>query len=79
MLTEQAQVHLSLGQYRRAIALICLPKADTPLDDCAPSSALPIATAEGDTLGQVAALGSLGKPIVSRAPMPRPRPSYSRV
>ena len=61
MLTEQAQVHLSLGQYRRAIALLCLPKADTPLDDCVPSSALPIATAEGDTLGQVAALGSLGE------------------
>jgi len=60
-LTEQAQVHLSLGQHRRAIALLCLPKVETVIDDCEPSSALPIATTASDTLGQVAALGSLGE------------------
>ncbi|MEA5464726.1 CHAT domain-containing protein [Leptothoe sp. PORK10 BA2] len=61
MLTEQAQIYLSLGQQRRAIALLCLPKTDTAVDDCEPSSALPIAIAASDTLGQVAALGSLGE------------------
>jgi CHAT domain-containing protein len=61
MLTEQAQVYLSLGQQRRAIALLCLPKTETAVDDCEPSSALPIATAANDTLGRVAALGSLGE------------------
>lgn len=61
MLTEQAQVYLSLGQQRRAIALLCLPKTDTAVEDCEPSSALPIATAANDTLGRVAALGSLGE------------------
>ncbi|MEA5452162.1 CHAT domain-containing protein [Leptolyngbya sp. CCNP1308] len=60
-LTEQAQVHLSLGQHRRAIALLCLPKAEISVDDCEPSSALPIALAAKDTLGQAAALGSLGE------------------
>jgi CHAT domain-containing protein len=58
---EQAQVHLGLGQQRRAIALLCLPKATTPVDDCDPSSALPMAMAANDILGQIAALGSLGE------------------
>lgn len=57
---EQAQVHLRLGQQRRAIALLCLPKAAT-VDDCDPSSALPMAMATNDILGQLAALGSLGE------------------
>jgi tetratricopeptide (TPR) repeat protein len=61
MLTEQAQMHLSLGQQRRAIALLCLPKTEATVDDCQPSSALPMAIATNDTLGQIAALGSLGE------------------
>jgi CHAT domain-containing protein len=61
MLTEQAQAYLNLGQQRRAIVLLCLPKPDNVVDDCEPSSALPIATIAGDTLGRVAALGSLGE------------------
>lgn len=61
MLTEQAQVHLSLGQHRRAIALLCLPKDETSIDYCEPNSALPIAITASDILGQVAALGSLGE------------------
>ncbi|NJL55171.1 CHAT domain-containing protein [bacterium] len=61
MLTEQAQVYLSLGQQRRAISLLCLPKTEVAVGDCEPSSALPIAIAASDTLGQVTALGSLGE------------------
>lgn len=68
-LTEQAQVYLSLGQHRRAIALLCLPLSDTgtqpprltQLTDCEPSSALVLAQDAGDVLGEVAALGSLGE------------------
>lgn len=60
-LTEQAQAHLSLGQHRRAIALLCLSATETPADDCNPSSALALATATNDALGEVAALGSLGE------------------
>ncbi|MGB3137725.1 MAG: CHAT domain-containing protein, partial [Nodosilinea sp.] len=60
-LTELAQVHLSLGQHRRAIALLCSPKAETAIDSCEPSSALSISLAAADTLGQAAALGSLGE------------------
>jgi CHAT domain-containing protein len=61
MLTEQAQVYLSMGQQRRAIALLCLPKAEDTPADCQPSSSLVIATHNSDTLGEVAALGSLGE------------------
>ncbi|MFQ4138722.1 CHAT domain-containing protein [Nodosilinea sp. PGN35] len=64
LLSEQAQVHLSLGQHRRAIALLCLPPPEaspTDLDACEPGGALPLALAAGDALGQVAALGSLGE------------------
>lgn len=60
-LTEQAQVHLSLGQHRRAIALLCLPQTDSPADACTPGSALATAIATDDVLGEVAALGSLGE------------------
>lgn len=68
-LTEQAQVYLSLGQHRRAIALLCLPLAETgmsppslaQLTNCEPSSALVLAQEAGDMLGEVAALGSLGE------------------
>ena len=64
--TEQAQVHLSLGQHRRALALLCLPESNpqvipTSPQGCAPDSALGLAQTTGDVLGQVAALGSLGE------------------
>jgi CHAT domain-containing protein len=61
-LTEQAQVYTSLGQHRRAIALLCLPQATIgSVLDCAANAALPLAQAAGDNLGQAAALGSLGE------------------
>ncbi|MBD2234819.1 CHAT domain-containing protein [Phormidium tenue] len=60
-LTEQAQVHLSLGQHRRAIALLCLPATEAFADSCTPGSAFALATATDDALGEVAALGSLGE------------------
>lgn len=59
-LTEQAQIYTSLGQHRRAIALLCLPQADAPMD-CTHESALAIAQASNDSVGTVAALGSLGE------------------
>jgi tetratricopeptide (TPR) repeat protein len=60
-LTEQAQVHLSLGQYRRAIALLCHPQVDQTDQTCVAGSALALAQAHQDRLGEVAALGSLGE------------------
>lgn len=59
-LTEQAQLYTSLGQYRRAIALLCLPQV-SPLTDCAGHTALPLAQSTGDSLGAAAALGSLAE------------------
>ncbi|MEO0541035.1 MAG: CHAT domain-containing protein [Cyanobacteria bacterium P01_A01_bin.105] len=67
LLTEQAQAYSQLGQYRRAIAILCgsdvtLTAADEPrLDNCAASSALGLSLAADDSLGHVAALGSLGE------------------
>jgi CHAT domain-containing protein len=70
MLTEQAQVYLSQGQHRRAIALLCMPDAADTVTadteekdetDCVPGSSLAIADDSNDTLGEVAALGSLGE------------------
>jgi CHAT domain-containing protein len=61
LLTEQAQLHSSLGQPRRAIALLCgntQPPTQTPT--CAPHSALTIARQHSDREGEAAALGSLG-------------------
>ncbi|HEY9617895.1 MAG TPA: hypothetical protein V6C64_13710, partial [Microcoleaceae cyanobacterium] len=57
MLTEQAQLYSSLGQQRRAIALLC---NEVPDQNCQPGSALAIAQQQADGLGTVAALGSLG-------------------
>lgn len=56
MLTEQAQAYSSLGQQRKAIALLC-GEVDRL---CAADSALAIARQQADTTGEVAALGSLG-------------------
>lgn len=55
-LTEQAQAYTSLGQQRRAIALLC-GEVDQP---CVADSAVAIARHQEDTPGKVAALGSLG-------------------
>lgn len=63
-LTEQAQVYSSLGQSRKAIALLCgqeikrLQPSDQPA--CLPESALQLARTAKDQKGEAAALGSLG-------------------
>lgn len=56
-LTEQAQVYSRIGQQRRAIALLCGDSSD----ECLPGSALRLAQEHGDSLGEAAALGSLGE------------------
>ncbi|MEO1124367.1 MAG: CHAT domain-containing protein, partial [Cyanobacteria bacterium J06639_16] len=68
--TEQAQIYTNLGQYRRAIALLCSPpdadvEAETItleaiIQNCTADGAYPIAVAAQDLEGEVAALGSLG-------------------
>ncbi len=65
MLTEQAQLYSSLGQHRRAIAILCgdsREKAgeDREIQNCNQGSALEIARRHSDSLGEVAAWGSLG-------------------
>ncbi|MEH2371604.1 CHAT domain-containing protein [Nostoc sp.] len=58
MLTEQAQLYSSLGQHRRAIAILCgQNQINLP---CTQDSALEIARRHSDFLGEVAAWGSLG-------------------
>lgn len=63
-LTEQAQVYSSLGQSRKAIALLCGEdkKQLQAINElaCLPESALQIARAANDKKGEAAALGSLG-------------------
>ncbi len=56
-LTEQAQAYSSLGQPKQAIALLCSPDKD---GNCSNGSALQIARATSDIMGEVAARGSLG-------------------
>jgi tetratricopeptide (TPR) repeat protein len=57
MLTEQAQAYSSLGQQRKAIAILCGEQTEP---DCAKESALAIARQQSDPLGEAAGLGSLG-------------------
>jgi CHAT domain-containing protein len=57
MLTEQAQAYSSLGQQRKAIAILCGEQTEP---DCAKESALAIARQQSDWLGEAAGLGSLG-------------------
>ncbi len=63
--TEQAQAYNHLGQHRRALALLCgeavSGEAISDTNSCSMSSALHIAQATTDTIGEVAALGSLGE------------------
>ncbi len=58
MLTEQAQLYSSLGQHRRAIAILCGQNQINAA--CTQDSALEIAHRQSDYLGEVAAWGSLG-------------------
>ncbi|BAZ08375.1 TPR repeat protein [Calothrix sp. NIES-4071] len=65
MLTEQAQVYNSLGQPRKVIAVLCgvlqEDKEELPQKKCLQESALEIALAQKDRIGEAAALGSLGE------------------
>ena len=71
MLTEQAQVHISMGQYQRAAALLCgdEPEVMTASADAesptitvgCPGGAYSIAQRTEDWAGQAAALGSLAE------------------
>ncbi len=61
-LTEQAQLYNRLGQYRKAVALLCGEvSGDRESENCAPESALAIAQTNADPTGEVAAWGSLGQ------------------
>lgn len=68
MLTEQAQVYLTLGQYQRAAALLCGEAPAIEITDQSASAAVQctggavaIAEATDDPTGQTAALGSLAE------------------
>jgi CHAT domain-containing protein len=60
-LTEQAQAYSSLGQHRQAIAILCGESNSNPPEKCSADSAIAIAQATTDSLGEVAAQGSLGE------------------
>ena len=61
MRTEQAQAYSSLGQQRKAIALLCHDPSDQNAGSlCSTDSALAIARHQSDTTGEVAAVGTLG-------------------
>jgi CHAT domain-containing protein len=57
ILTEQAQAYSSLGQQRKAIAILC---GEQTKPNCENGSALEIARQQSDRLGEAAGLGSLG-------------------
>ncbi|MBT9317589.1 CHAT domain-containing protein [Leptothoe spongobia] len=59
LLTEQAQAYGRLGQHRRAITLLCGTAPEE--GDCKTGSALQLAQALNDPLGEITALGSLGE------------------
>ncbi|MEL6778244.1 MAG: CHAT domain-containing protein [Cyanobacteria bacterium J06597_16] len=60
LMSEQAQTYAQLGQYRRAIALLC---GAHEADSCQDRSAIAIAQATNDTVGNAAALGSFGEAL----------------
>ncbi|MGB6301514.1 MAG: tetratricopeptide repeat protein, partial [Rivularia sp. (in: cyanobacteria)] len=71
MMTEQAQAYSSIGQHRKAIALLCnanIPdnnkeadyKEPVKIQSCGEESALKIARSNRDWQGEMTALGSLG-------------------
>ena len=57
-LTELAQAYSSLGQHRKAIAILCGNEDDS---ECTSNSAIAIARKTTDSLGEIAAKGSLGE------------------
>ena len=57
-LTELAQAYISLGQHRKAIAILCGNEDNT---ECTSNSAIAIARDTTDSLGEIAAKGSLGE------------------
>ena len=59
-LTELAQAYSSIGQHRQGIAFLC-GKQGNDKTDCSATSAIAIAHKNTDTLGEVAAKGSLGE------------------
>lgn len=69
-LTELAQAYSSIGQHRQAIALLCGEQVNDKTD-CSTTSAIALAQKQTDTLGEVAAKGSLGEAY-------RLRGNYSR-
>ncbi|MEL7330714.1 MAG: CHAT domain-containing protein [Cyanobacteria bacterium J06560_2] len=60
LLSEQAQTYSQLGQYRKAIALLC--GSHNP-NACLDRSALSLAQTTQDTLAEASALGSLGEAL----------------
>jgi tetratricopeptide (TPR) repeat protein len=61
MLTEQAQAYYNIGHSRKAIALLCHKLEPKANPNCLAESAVEIASQQNDSLGKVAALGSLGE------------------
>ena len=59
-LTELAQAYSSIGQHRQAIALLCGEQSNDKTE-CSATSAIALAKKQTDTLGEVAAKGSLGE------------------
>lgn len=57
-LTELAQAYSSLGQHRKAIAILCGNEVE---QECTSNSAIAISQKTTDSLGEVAAKGSLGE------------------
>jgi len=69
-LTQQAQAYSQLGQPYQAIGLLCAPVSEASttnaptsefFNSCTPESALKITQKAGDTIAQIAVLGSLGE------------------
>ncbi|MBE9044693.1 CHAT domain-containing protein [Pleurocapsales cyanobacterium LEGE 10410] len=59
-LSELAQAYSSLGQHRQAIALLCGEQGNKQTE-CFSTSAIALAKKNADSLGEVAAKGSLGE------------------
>ncbi|GAB4474542.1 MAG: hypothetical protein OHK0037_35480 [Elainellaceae cyanobacterium] len=60
-LTEQAQIYNRIGQYRKAVALLCAEVNGSTPGGCAAESAVAIAQRTADRQGEAAAWGSLGQ------------------
>ncbi|MBW4511672.1 MAG: CHAT domain-containing protein [Scytonematopsis contorta HA4267-MV1] len=61
ILTELAQIYSSLGQYNRAVTILCSQNVQDTT--CTKNSAIAIAKSGKDTAGEAAALGSLGNTL----------------